>query len=198
MKTKRIISAVVLAVFAATASTATVQAMPFSGFARQSLQQVKRIREGGSVMAPFAMIQFCVRSPGDCRRSDGHASIAWSLAVWQLIARTNTHVNRTIRPVHDAAGADVWSVGVVRGDCEDFALTKRRTLMRAGLPASALRMAVATTPSGEGHAVLVVTTSRGDFVLDNRTDLIVSWRSTDLDWIKIASAQDPRLWRRVI
>ncbi|MNL69638.1 hypothetical protein D3C87_1945270 [compost metagenome] len=55
-------------------------------------------------------------------------------------------------------------------------------------------MAVARTRSGEGHAVLVVKTSKGDLVLDNRSSAIKPWRSTDLRWVKIQSGDNPKRW----
>ena len=99
-------------------------------------------------------------------------------------------------PVEDAStdAGDVWQVGVAAGDCEEFALTKRRNLIALGWPSRALRIAVARTGSGEGHAVLVVKSSRGDLVLDNRTDEIKPWTQTDLRWVKIQSGDNPRLW----
>jgi predicted transglutaminase-like cysteine proteinase len=99
-----------------------------------------------------------------------------------------------MRPVYDK-GDDTGSAGGGAGDCEDFALTKRRKLIQQGIPASALRIAVAMTPSGEGHAVLLVRTRAGDFVLDNRTNRMLKWNQTDLSWVKIASAENPMIWR---
>ncbi|MNL79260.1 hypothetical protein D3C87_2058250 [compost metagenome] len=80
------------------------------------------------------------------------------------------------------------------GDCEDFALTKRDKLIALGWPARALRVAVAKTSWGEGHAVLVVKTDRGDLVLDNRTNVIKDWRSAGLHWTMIQSAESPKVW----
>jgi predicted transglutaminase-like cysteine proteinase len=42
---------------------------------------------------------------------------------------------------------------------------------------------VAQLASGEPHAVLTITTGRGDFVLDNRTDAILPWAESRLRWI---------------
>jgi len=55
-----------------------------------------------------------------------------------------------------------------QGDCEDFALTKAKMLLDKGYPASALHIEVGLTPSGEGHAWLVVQTEGGDYALDIR------------------------------
>lgn len=47
-----------------------------------------------------------------------------------------------------------------------------------------MRMAMVINPEGEGHAVLVVSTSRGDFVLDNRIDEVRPWYRTGYVWVK--------------
>ncbi|WP_168990570.1 transglutaminase-like cysteine peptidase [Aureimonas flava] len=155
-----------------------------------------RMEEGINTRAPFAFIRYCVASPQACRVGKPE-TVEWSPSVRALVTEVNRSVNRSIRPVSDGL-SDVWQANVAAGDCEEFALTKRERLLKMGLPASALRMAVATTASGEGHAVLVVSTPSGDFVLDNRLDRILLWHQTDLTFLKIASSQDPRLWRRLV
>jgi predicted transglutaminase-like cysteine proteinase len=50
------------------------------------------------------------------------------------------------------------------GDCEDYQLLKRRLLAEAGLPRRAMRMTVVVDETGDGHAVLMVRTDRGDVV----------------------------------
>ncbi len=110
------------------------------------------------------------------------------------LQRINRRVNASIRPQMEADGDDVWQIAPISGDCEDYALTKRRDLIEQGWPSHVLRMATARTFDGEGHAVLVVTTSQGDLVLDNRTNAIKPWNHTDLRFIKVQSAEDPRQW----
>ena len=41
-----------------------------------------------------------------------------------------------------------------------------------------MRMTVAIDDRREGHAVLMVRTDRGDFILDNKTDAVVAWHKT--------------------
>lgn len=155
-----------------------------------------RLQEGSNTRAPFAFIRYCVASPYACRVGEVR-TVEWTPEVRALVAQVNASVNRSIRPVNDR-GTDTWQANVAAGDCEEFALTKRERLLKLGLPASALRMAVASTAEGEGHAVLVVSTPSGDFVLDNRLDRIALWHDTDLTFHKIASSQDPRLWHRLV
>ena len=158
-------------------------------------ERASHVPAGAGALAPFPYIQFCLANAADCQTSKGPAVVEWSPANRAMIQSVNLSVNRGIRPVKDAV--DTWRADVAQGDCNDYALTKRRALLRKGLPAGALRMAVGTTAQGEWHAVLVVSTSAGDMVLDNRFGQVKLWSQADLHWSTIASAADPRVWRAV-
>ncbi|MFB9950276.1 transglutaminase-like cysteine peptidase [Rhizobium puerariae] len=145
-------------------------------------------------LAPFAFVRFCRDNLQDCAATKGETLVELDASRRAELARINASVNRAIRPVNDKGDADVWRVDVSAGDCEDYALTKRRHLIAAGWPAGSLRIAVAKTSAGEGHAVLVVKTSQGDLVLDNRSNSIRTWNRTDLIWLKIQSPDNPRIW----
>ena len=69
-------------------------------------------------------------------------------------------------------------------DCVGYVLAKREALIRVGLPADALSPAVVRTRGGVVHAVLLVTTSAGDQVLDNLSPYVDPWRRVDYEWIK--------------
>ena len=155
------------------------------------IDAVKRIVLERTTLAPFSYVMFCQTHPGDCR-GGVETTVPWNIVVRMRVASINRRVNRMIRPRIEAV--DVWSAGTSAGDCEDFALTKRRALIRAGFPPSSLQMAVARTRHGNGHAVLMLRTSDGDLVLDNRNDQLREWYQTDLAWLKIASAENPRIW----
>jgi Bacterial transglutaminase-like cysteine proteinase BTLCP len=87
---------------------------------------------------------------------------------------------------------DVWTLPTNgRGDCEDFALLKRKLLLQRGWPASALSISVGTTLSGEPHAVLIVTTASGEYVLDNLTSSILPSSQTGHTFL---SRQSGRGW----
>ena len=72
-----------------------------------------------------------------------------------------------------------------RGDCNDYAVTKRHELLKSGLPSSALRLSVTKTATGIGHRVLVVATIKGVLFMDRLADAIQPWQSTDYQWLKI-------------
>jgi predicted transglutaminase-like cysteine proteinase len=94
------------------------------------------------------------------------------------LQQINSHVNSTIREVSDIeqyGREDVWTLPTSgKGDCEDFALLKRKMLIESGWPSSALSITVGATAQGEAHAVLLVSTTQGQYVLDNLTSSILS------------------------
>ena len=71
-----------------------------------------------------------------------------------------------------------------QGDCEDFQLLKRTLLAEDGLPRRALRMTVVIDEQDEGHAVLMVRTDRGDFILDNKRMSVLPWAQTGYVFVK--------------
>jgi predicted transglutaminase-like cysteine proteinase len=116
-----------------------------------------------------------------------HAGAAWAKPAKQIpltaermaqLQQVNSHVNSTIREVSDLeqyGREDVWALPTSgKGDCEDFAMLKRKMLIERGWPASSLSIAVGATSQGEAHAVLTVSTSQGQYVLDNLTSSILS------------------------
>ncbi|TBY73578.1 transglutaminase-like cysteine peptidase [Rhizobium leguminosarum] len=173
-----------------------------AGFARglTDSSAVSYISEKDKIIPPFAQVLFCAQNPTECRDNNGLAVVALSDNQMLQLKDVNTAVNRTMIGRNDPRNelnGDVWKVNVRSGDCEDFALTKRSRLIAMGWSSRALRIATAYTSSGEGHAVLVVRTDKGDLVLDNRKSSIKNWRDTDLRWDKIQSGTDPYVWYRL-
>ncbi len=151
-------------------------------------------------LAPFAHVVFCRKHPAECDNpSIGRTELDANVRAIGLLQRVNVSVNAAIKPASDAAGplGDVWTLSPSKGDCDDYAVTKRRRLVAAGVPAAALRLAVTKTAAGEGHAVLVVRTTSGDLILDNRIDRLRSWRDSGLSLVKLQSGTNPRVWSAV-
>jgi hypothetical protein len=71
-----------------------------------------------------------------------------------------------------------------RLDCVGYVRAKREALTQAGLPAGALSPAVVRTQGGVIHAVLLVRTTDGDYVLDNLSPYVARWTDTDYTFIK--------------
>jgi predicted transglutaminase-like cysteine proteinase len=106
-------------------------------------------------------------------------------------------VNATVVPVTDEDlyhVSEFWTYPNGYGDCEDIALEKRRELIEAGWPVSTLLMAVVRQRNGEGHAVLMVRTDRGDLVLDNQVGSIDLWSQTPYKFIKRQSQANAGQW----
>lgn len=60
-------------------------------------------------------------------------------------------------------------------------------------PPSALRIASVKVRTGAGHAILVVKTTAGDYVLDNLDNIVRTWSQTGYRIVAISTA-DPRIW----
>lgn len=146
---------------------------------------------GAASKAPLGYQLMCLRSPQECK-GGGASSVEASAGVLRTLRQVNAQVNRAIRPANDGR-ADVWNASGRSGDCEDYVLAKRRALLQAGLPPSALRIAYVKTRGGEGHAILVVKTSSGDLVLDNLDGSVRPLSRSGYRLLSISGA-DPLNW----
>ena len=146
---------------------------------------------------PIGYIDFCKNCPGECQAVGGEGAEGLTERRWRDLQEVNTFVNRIILPAtdHDFYQRDeVWTLPETRGDCEDYVLLKRKWLIERGWPTGALLVTVVFDEIGDGHAVLLARTSRGDFVLDNKTDEIRSWYETSYRFVKRQSVNDPNRW----
>ncbi|RYD62908.1 MAG: hypothetical protein EOP83_13415 [Verrucomicrobiaceae bacterium] len=144
-----------------------------------------------------AWAEMCERVPGECRIDLSQPErITLTKPVWEMIQRVNVQVNRAILPMTDQDHwglADQWNFAEDgKGDCEDYQLVKRRRLAGAGLPRRAMLMTVVIDETGQGHAVLTIRTNRGDLILDNRTDKVLSWIATGYLFVKREGSTDSR------
>jgi predicted transglutaminase-like cysteine proteinase len=141
-----------------------------------------------SAQPTAAWVEFCQRLPVECTTDLSEPAImALPPAVWRTISSINKQVNTAIRPITDEdhwGVHDRWDFPIDGyGDCEDYQILKRKLLVEAGLPRRAMRMAVVIDEAGQGHAVLMVRTDRGEFVLDNKTDAILAWNKTGYTYV---------------
>ncbi|HET6375524.1 MAG TPA: transglutaminase-like cysteine peptidase, partial [Methylocella sp.] len=81
--------------------------------------------------------------------------------------------------------------------CEDYALYKRKILIDEGFPRQALLMTVVKDEHLEGHAVLTVKTTGGEFVLDNMNDEVKPWAQTGYHFVKRQSQTDQNVWVQI-
>jgi predicted transglutaminase-like cysteine proteinase len=114
------------------------------------------------------------------------------------LQQINLTVNRSVEDMsdHEQWGKeDVWSLPATgRGDCEDYALMKRKLLIERGWPSSALLLTAALTPQGEWHLVLVAVTDKGDYVLDSLADGLRTASQTSYTYLSRQSPANPRAW----
>ena len=150
------------------------------------------VQEQVSSAGPMSFQMFCAMNPAECR-GGGASKIALNQETLDTLKRINGRVNRAIRPKLDSVYMQVWRVNPSTGDCKSYVVSKRHELIKAGLPASALRIAYVKTRSGQGHAVLVVKTAQGDLALDSLTGEIKLFKETGYRLVAISQA-DPRRW----
>lgn len=158
--------------------------------------------DGGAVLSPAGFRAMCARDGQLCGGSSGGPDrVAMSADLLAQLAKFNADFNRanTYRTDLEAYGkAEYWTPSGGVGDCEDFALGKQQALIHAGWPRAALRLAVGRTPEGVMHTVLMVRSSQGDLVLDNRQPQVRTWRELGLEWLSLQNPDDPRYWRSLV
>ena len=159
-----------------------------SGSTSDAIRTSTAMPSGLAVEPPSGYVAFCQREPDQCAKSNNAASdISLSPSAWHLLEQVNTAWNTAIHPEEDAAHygrVDYWTIPKDGyGDCEDYALAKRKSLRDLGLPIEALRLTIARTKDGTAHTVLVVATDRGDYVLDNLNAAILPWAAAPYTWI---------------
>ncbi len=172
--------------------------------------------ETNSVQAPRGFSDLCSRRPEICPSQAAEPEVARMTSVfermygaasltptapeltedrWRQIVRVNDAVNATIRPVADS-GADLWSISALSGDCEEYVLMKREMLARLGFPRTSLRITVVRDGNGY-HAVLVVETTGGEFVLDNMAEDVGRVEDSPYEFVVAQSTMAPGDWVRV-
>lgn len=138
---------------------------------------------------------------GNAAENPAHSKKMNSRDELRLIAAINASVNRGVRQVNDEQThgvAEYWArASEGTGDCEDIALEKQAQLIAAGVDRRLLRLAVAYDRRIGLHAVLIVTTARGDQVLDSQTSRIVNWNRTHYRWLRIQSASSDMVWNTI-
>ncbi len=160
--------------------------------------QSRYMRVFGVSAPPYGFVQFCESFRQECEarseRSERFNAGAAGLAVLDSVNRA---VNSAVRPATDKeifGVPEFWTIPGSAGDCEDYAILKRRILIKRGWPASALLLTVVRDENGEGHAVLTARTMQGDFVLDNKVDDVRLWHETPYKFVMRQSYLNARVW----
>lgn len=152
----------------------------------------------GLTTQPVGHYDFCQRAPEECAKTTARQPVELTRKLWAAMVDINNIVNTMVTPRTDMemwGVEEYWSYPVNGyGDCEDYVLEKRHRLIKAGVPASNLPITVVRQPNGEGHAVLTVTTTMGDFILDNLEPRILAWTDTDYQFLKRQSPKHAGMW----
>ena len=175
-------------------STAIALAFPASALADRGGSPMP-VR--GKASAPVGYVDFCRRFQGECVARGPDRPVELTPQRWREMQQVNIAANRSVTPVTDSEYYNVeefWTLPGAYGDCEDYVLIKRKWLIEQGWPTGALLMAVVFDEVGDGHAVLIARTTRGDFALDNKTDEIRPWHQTPYIYVKRQSVSDPNRW----
>jgi predicted transglutaminase-like cysteine proteinase len=157
---------------------------------------------GDPASVPYGWLEFCRRYAGECDSGPlAPLDIDLTAKAMKEIERVGQWVNAHVKPVTDL---DHW--GVIdqwdypadgKGDCEDYALLKRKILIGKGFPLQALLMTVVKDENNEGHAVLTIVTNAGEFVLDNLNDEVKPWNRTGYRFVKRQAQTDQNLWLQI-
>ncbi len=145
---------------------------------------------------PSGAQQLCRQYSWACAQK---ASLSLSSAQeLQLVKQINRQVNASTREITDQSQykmREMWALPTsLGGDCEDFALLKKRDLIRAGIDPRKLLLATVLDTRKNAHAVLVYRSSQGDLVLDNLTNRIKPWADTRYLFLRMQDPKQPRNW----
>lgn len=154
---------------------------------------------GPETSVPFGWVDFCQRHATECAGADSAPrAIALTPAAFRKLDSVNALVNNSVEAASDVdhnGAVDFWDYpSDGKGDCEDYALFKRRLLIEAGFPRAALMLTVVKDAHGDGHSVLLARTTQGDYVLDNLDDEIKPWSRTPYRFVKRQSQENENVW----
>ncbi|QPF90290.1 transglutaminase-like cysteine peptidase [Bradyrhizobium commune] len=161
---------------------------------------IQRIRMETPTLPPMAYTQFCLRYRDDCRTKPIFRGGPLRLTEERLgdLKEVNNKVNHEIAPERNDLGlsGEQWLINPARGDCNDYAVSKRHELLARGWPARVLLLSEVVVNSGEHHLILVVRTKSGDLVLDNMTSQIKPWSRVPYRWVRM-QMPNSKLWTTI-
>ncbi len=153
---------------------------------------------GAITSQPIGHYEFCLSHRDECSIKTAN-TVAPRVTEfgWNVVRQINSKVNHDIMPMTDQEifGRDeVWAYPKDVGDCEDFALLKRRMLIEAGFSPADVLMTVVRKQDGEGHAVLTLRTADGDYILDNLDSNVKLWSDTPYRYLKRQASFNTGRW----
>lgn len=155
---------------------------------------------GGPTSSPIGHFEFCKKWREECAEIEKPAGPeALSEAAWAAVRQINERINSEVAPKTDRelfGKEELWTFPSDAGDCEDYALLKRRLLIEEqGLSPSNVLLTVVKRANGEGHAILTLRTTDGDFVLDNLHPAVRPWDAAKgYRFMKRQSSENAGAW----
>ena len=154
----------------------------------------------GKTNPPIGHYEYCKSNPRDCGSTRDEGPMQLTESRWKTLLKVNYTANSTIEPLTDQEIFGVeerWVMPTTVGDCEDYVLLKQKMLIQRGFSPADLLITVVLQPNGDGHAVLVVRTDRGDFVLDNMRNKVLLWSDTEYTFLKRQSSKNASQWVKI-
>lgn len=157
------------------------------------------VMETGRITSqPIGHYEFCKQFSAECAPVKG-SGVAPKVTDygWDVVREINRAVNFSVMPKTDLelfGKEEVWTYPEIAGDCEDYVLLKRHMLIERGFSPADVLITVVRKPDGEGHAVLTLRTTEGDFVLDNLEDEVKIWRETPYRYLKRQASNNSGRW----
>ncbi|OWV92555.1 hypothetical protein ATY81_24380 [Rhizobium sp. R72] len=168
----------------------------FTAFAGESYAG-STLRASRSIGAPIGFPSACARYAWLCHGGGGHEMT--DEEAMPLLQKVNRQVNAGVAPATDAqtsGKSEYWSLPVNnKGDCEDYALLKLKTLLGAGFASNKLALSVVIDRGGNNHVVLLARLRSGDYVLDNLAGKVKPWESTGYTFLASQNFKNRSAWQ---
>jgi predicted transglutaminase-like cysteine proteinase len=149
-----------------------------------------------TVRPPAGAAQLCQDHSWACDTNLA-GGVAEPSALLALARSVNDDVNRRIAPRSDRSvhgRAEKWTLPKTAGDCEDFALLKKKMLIDAGVAAGRLRLAQVMARNVPSHVVLIVDAGSEEYVLDNLARTITTRAGSRYVFLKVQSGTRAGGW----
>ncbi|WP_028749291.1 transglutaminase-like cysteine peptidase [Rhizobium mesoamericanum] len=155
------------------------------------------LRASRSIGAPIGFPSACARYAWLCHGSGGRQMT--DEEAMPLLQKVNRQINAVIAPATDAQTSgkfEYWSLPINnKGDCEDYALLKLKTLLGAGFASNKLALSVVINHGGSNHIVLLARLRSGDYVLDNLAGKVKPWEDTGYTFLASQDFNNKSAWQ---
>lgn len=168
----------------------TLILLGFSQFSYADLNL--HVNYGSTVPAPTGAKDLCQKYDFACKTNPkGRQFIGMTRG---QLTRFNSKINGQYRQVND--NGEDWSLpksSSSGGDCEDFALLKKKLLIEKGVAPQSLLIAT-VIDRGQSHAVLVWYDGKNNYVLDNLRNEVQPYAKAKLKLQRIQNPRNPTAW----